>query len=99
MSDRNIFIPSLSSLATTSPHLAHLALRGTGNISFEPVYHLTSLQRLETRLPGTYLCPQTVQRLRGLVNLLDLTLDVGASIPAPEIDTRPRPPPNYIRGK
>ena len=78
----------MSSLASNSPKLAHLALRGTGNISLEPVYCLTNLQRLEIRLPNIYLYPHTVRRLGNLVNLLDLTLDVGASIPAPDISQR-----------
>ena len=88
ISAKNFYIPFMSSLASKSPKLAHLALRGTGNISLEPVYCLANLQRLEIRLTGTYLYPQTIRRLGDLVNLLDLTLDVGASIPAPGIDQR-----------
>jgi hypothetical protein len=88
--ERNFFIPFLSSLPA-SKSLTDLALRGTGNISLEPVYRLTSLQRLEIRLPTTYLYPQTVRRLENLVNLQDLTLDVGALLPVHDIDPRPAP--------
>jgi hypothetical protein len=73
----------MSSLASKSPKLAHLALRGAGNISLEPVYRLRNLQRLEIRLSDIYLYPQTVRRLGDMVNLLDLTLDVGTPIPGP----------------
>lgn len=90
ISSRNFFIPFMSSLASKSPKLAHLALRGTGNVSLEPVYCLTNLRRLEIWLPGSYLYPQTVRRLGNLPNLLDLTLDVGASIPVPDIGQRLR---------
>ena len=97
ISERNFFIPFLSSLASKSPQLVHLALRGSGNISLEPVYRLTSLQRLEIRFPGTYLYPQTLRRLGNLNNLVDLTLDVGASIPGPAIDVqRPTPISSYF---
>ena len=89
ISERDFFIPFLSSL--TSKSLAQLALRGTGNISLEPVYRLTSLQRLEIRLPTTYLYPQTIRKLENLVNLQDLTLDVGAPLPVSDIDPRPVP--------
>lgn len=90
ISDRNFFIPFMTSLASNSSHLRQLAIRGPGNISLEPVYRLTSLQRLEIKLPGTYLYPQTVQKLGNLVNLLELIIDVGAEAPVSAImvDTR-----------
>jgi len=79
ISEKNFFIPFLTSLAAKSPQIGRLALRGTENISLEHVYRLTNLQRLEIRLSDTYLYPQTLRRLGNLVDLLDLTLDVGAS--------------------
>ena len=81
ISQRNFYIPFITSLTSQPPRLTHLSLRGSGNISLEPVYHFTSLQRLEIRLSGTYLYPQTLRRVGNLANLSDLTLDVGASIP------------------
>ena len=88
ISERNFFIPFLNLLASKSPQLSHLALCGPGNISWEPVYRFTSLQHLEIRLSDTYLYPQTLWRLEDLVNLLDLTLHVGASAPVPATDTQ-----------
>jgi hypothetical protein len=88
MTERNFFIPFMSSLASKSPKLAHLALRGSGNISLEPVYRLRNLRHLEILLPYIYLYPQTVRRLGDMVNLLDLTLNVGASTPEPDMGQR-----------
>ena len=87
ISERSFFIPFLTSLASKSPQLSHLALRGTGNVSLEPVYRFTSLQRLQIRLSGIYLYPQTLRRLGNLTNLLDLTLDASMVTPVPS-DTR-----------
>ena len=86
--ERNFFIPFMTSLASNSSHLRQLAVRGPGNISLEPVYRLTSLRRLEIKLSGTYLYPQTVRRLGNLVNLLELIIDVGAEAPVSAINTR-----------
>lgn len=98
ISEKNFFIPFLTSLAAKSPQIGRLALRGTENISLEHVYRLTNLQRLEIRLSDTYLYPQTLRRLGNLVDLSDLTLDVGASMPVPDMDTRlPAPSPSSIR--
>ena len=90
ISERNFFIPFLSLLASKSSQsrICQLALRGSGNVSLEPVYHLTGLQRLEIKLPDTYLYPKTLRRLEKLVDLVDLTLDVGASVPGPVIDAQ-----------
>ncbi|KAF8802008.1 hypothetical protein BYT27DRAFT_6776524 [Phlegmacium glaucopus] len=87
ISTRSFYIPFMTLL---SSELGHLTLRARGheNISLEPVYRLTSLQRLEIRLSGTYLYPETLQRLGALVNLSDLTLDVGAFTPVPGTDGR-----------
>ena len=88
ISEEDFFIPFLTLLATKSPQLRHLALRGAGDISLEHVFCFTNLQRLEIRLSGTYLCRQTLRRLGRLDNLLDLTLDVSASGSAPALDTQ-----------
>lgn len=45
-------------------------------------------QRLEIRLSDIYLYPETLRRLGNLANLLDLTLDVGKSIPVPATHTQ-----------
>jgi hypothetical protein len=82
------FILFLTLLATKSPQLRRLVLRGTGNVSLEHVFCFTNLQHLEIRLSGTYLDPQTLRRLGKLDNLLDLTLDVRASESAPALDTQ-----------
>lgn len=88
ISDRNFCIPFLTSLASESYQLHHLALCGSGNLSLEPVYRLTTLRRLKIRLSGTYLYPRTLQSLGNMANLMDLTLDVGASAPVPGTDGR-----------
>lgn len=58
ISEEDFFIPFLTLLATKSPQLGRLVLRGTGNISLEHVFCFTNLQHLEIRLSGTYLDPQ-----------------------------------------
>ena len=90
ISDRSFFIPFLDSLASKSPHLRHLSLCGAGNVSLEFVSRFANLRRLEIRILGTYLYPQTLRRLGTLANLLDLTLqvDVGPPIPLPAINVR-----------
>lgn len=84
ISEEHFFIPFLTLLATKSPQLRRLALRGAGNISLEHVFCFTNLQHLEIRLSGTYLYPQTLQRFG---KLLDLTLDISTSDSAP-LDTQ-----------
>lgn len=82
ISDRSFFMPFLNSLASKSPQLCDLILRGTGSVSLEPVFRFTSLRRLEIRIFGTYLCPQILRRLGNLANLLDLTLQVDVGPPS-----------------
>ncbi|KAF8811974.1 hypothetical protein BYT27DRAFT_7275555 [Phlegmacium glaucopus] len=88
ISKNDFYIPFMTSLASASSQLGYLSLRGSGNISLEPVYRFTSLQQIEIRLPDIYLYPQTLRGLGNLSNLMDLTLDVGASLPLPGTDGR-----------
>jgi hypothetical protein len=79
ISDRQFFIPFLSTLYVKSPGLRHLALRGVVNASVEHIYRFTKLQSLELRLCNPHLYPQLLQKLGQLRHLLDLTIDTGDS--------------------
>ncbi|KAF8802007.1 hypothetical protein BYT27DRAFT_7113611 [Phlegmacium glaucopus] len=94
VSDRSFFMPFLTLLASKSPQIRHLTLRGTGNMPSKLAYWFTSLQRLEIRFSGTYLYPQTLRRLGNLTNLHDLTLDAGAAAPPPAIAISPPTSPS-----
>ena len=76
ISDRQFFVPFLSSLYVKSPGLTHLTLRGV-NASLEPIHRFAKLQSLDLRLRGPHLYPQLLQKLGQLRHLLDLIIDTG----------------------
>jgi hypothetical protein len=66
ISDRQFFVPFLSSLYIKSPGLSHLALHGVEvSASLEPIYRFTELQSLEIRLRN----PQLLHELGQLPHL------------------------------
>ena len=84
ISEREFFVPFLSSLYIKSPGLSHLALREPILCaSVEPIYRFTKLQSLEIWLGGAYLHPHLLHKLGQLPHLLDLiisTEDIEISI-------------------
>jgi hypothetical protein len=78
ISEREFFVPFLSSLYIKSPGLSHLALRGVVLIaSVEHIYRFTELQSLEIRLRCPHLHLQLLHKLGQLPHLLDLIIDTG----------------------
>ena len=80
ISEREFFVPFLSSLHIKSPGLSHLALRGVAlSASVESnIYRFTELQSLEIWLHNSHdLQPQLLHKLGQLPYLLDLIIDTG----------------------
>jgi hypothetical protein len=82
ISDRQFFVPFLSSLYIKSPGLSHLALRGVVlnlpvSASVESICRFTELQSLEIRLRNSHFHPKILRKLGQLPHLLDLIIDAG----------------------
>ena len=79
-SDRQFFVPFLSSLYMKSPGLSRLALRGVGlSTSVESICRFKELQSLEIRLHNSHLHPQLLHKLGQLPHLHDLIIDTGGN--------------------
>ena len=78
ISDRQFYVPFLTSLCVKSPGLLHLALRGAVlSGSVEPIYRFTELKSLAICLRSPHLHPQHLHKLGQLPHLLDLIIDTG----------------------
>ena len=77
-SDRQFFLPFMSSLYIKSPRLSHLSLREVVlSASVELICRFTELQSLEIRHRDPHLYPQLLHKLGQLPRLLDLIIDTG----------------------
>ena len=73
ISDRQFFVPFLTSLYIKSPGLSHLSLHGTvPSGSVEHIYRFTELQSLRIGLCNPHLHRQLLHKLGQLPHLLDL---------------------------
>lgn len=79
--DKQLYLPYLSALATESPMLQRLCLRGTTSVDIGHVLRFKCLRILELELPDTYIFPNILEGIGDLEDLVELKLHGGAPSP------------------